>query len=58
MKKTEPEKDEPIGWFYLLQRAIEVGDYAAAAEAQRELKRLGVEVRFVRQTREVAHAER
>ena len=37
--------DTPIYWFVLLQGAVERGDLEAAAIAQRELRRLGIEVR-------------
>jgi hypothetical protein len=40
--------DEPIYWFAVLDKAVEHGDHAAAAEAQRELDRLGVAVRYGR----------
>jgi hypothetical protein len=40
--------NEPIYWFALLDRAVERGDHAAATEAQRELERLGVRVRYGR----------
>jgi hypothetical protein len=36
--------DWPLWWFSRLEAAIERGDYSAAAEAQRELERLGVTV--------------
>ena len=36
--------DWPLWWFSALESAIERGDYRAAAEAQRELERLGVSV--------------
>jgi hypothetical protein len=38
--------DEPLYWFALLDRAVERGDHEAAADAQRQLKRLGVRVRY------------
>jgi hypothetical protein len=38
--------DWPLWWFSRLDAALERGDYRAAAEAQRELRRLGVEVRY------------
>lgn len=38
----------PIFWFAKLERAIEASDFAAAAEAQRQLERLGVVVRYIR----------
>ncbi len=39
---------EPIYWFALLDKAIERGDHPAAAQAQKELERLGVNVRYGR----------
>jgi hypothetical protein len=57
--------DVPIYWFAKLDRAVEDGDFGAAAEAQRHLERLGVHVRY-KQSRppppspklcEVAHDE-
>jgi hypothetical protein len=44
----EPVEDLPIYWFALLERAVERGDHAAAAEAQRQLARLGVRVSYCR----------
>jgi hypothetical protein len=48
---TEDYTDEPIYWFAVLDRAVERGDHAAAADAQRQLDRLGVRVRYGRQRR-------
>jgi hypothetical protein len=50
--------DWPGWWFLRLEAAVERGDHAAAAEAQRELERLGVSVRYgrPRQPREGADA--
>ena len=51
--------DQPIYWFALLERAVEIGDHAKAAEAQRHLARLGVRVSYGRPRRkgqEVSHA--
>ena len=39
-------RDSPVAWFAMLERAIRDGDYERAAVAQRELKRLGVKVKF------------
>lgn len=36
----------PTAWFAVLERAREEGDYERAAQAERELRRLGVAVRF------------
>jgi len=33
-------------WFARLEKAVEQGDHQAAAEAQRELERLGVRVAY------------
>jgi hypothetical protein len=42
-------REQPIYWFARLETALNRGDYEEAATAQRELKRLGVEVRIRRQ---------
>lgn len=41
-----PATDFPVYWFVRLERAVGDGDFAAAAEAQRQLERLGVRVRY------------
>lgn len=46
----------PVVWFFVLEDAREHGDFAKAAEAQRVLRRLGIDVRY-RPQREVCHAE-
>jgi len=46
-RDARPE-DEPVAWFFELQRALQVGDIDSAADARRELERLGVDVRFRR----------
>jgi hypothetical protein len=38
----------PLYWFAQLERAVEDGDHLAAAQAQRELARLGVRVAYGR----------
>lgn len=43
-----PVTDVPIYWFAKLERAVQEGDFVAAAEAQRELTRLGVHVQYRR----------
>jgi hypothetical protein len=43
-----PASDWPVYWFAKLERAVEEGDHQAAAEAQRQLSRLGVDVRYAR----------
>lgn len=40
--------DVPLYWFAMLDKAVERGDHTAAAEAQRQLDRLGVKVRYGR----------
>ena len=40
----QPVHDWPLYWFAELARAVENGDFAAAAAAQAELERLGVTV--------------
>lgn len=39
-------RDCPTAWFSVLESALRAGDYERAAAAQRELKRLGVKVKF------------
>ena len=39
-------RDSPVFWFVRLEKAREREDHERAAEAIRELRRLGVEVRF------------
>jgi hypothetical protein len=41
-----PVTDVPTYWFVKLESAIEAGDFEAAAEAQRNLRRLGVIVNY------------
>ena len=38
--------DWPVYWFAALERAVETGDWVSAAEAQRQLERLGVTVNY------------
>jgi len=51
-RKYRPPSDDPTdcptAWFSVLERARREGDDARAAEAQNELLRLGVVVRFPR----------
>lgn len=57
---TDPEvRDSPIYWFFLLTTAKDKHLFEQAAEAQRQLERLGVRVRYTRPNRArkaVAHA--
>ena len=39
-----PANDWPAYWLVCLERALAEGDYLAAAQAQRELRRLGIDV--------------
>ena len=49
-RRRRPE-DEPVNWFLTLEIAADRGDFESAAEAQRELDRLGWRVqRKPRQT--------
>jgi hypothetical protein len=48
-----PPTDWPLYWFARLEKAVEQGNHQAAAEAQRELARLGVRVAYGR-----SHADR
>lgn len=56
MRKDEIEKarreagNSPVGWFVMLEQARKADDFESAAQAVRELKRLGVTVRFDRRT--------
>jgi hypothetical protein len=45
-QRPAPIVDWPGYWFLLLERYLAEGDLGAAAEAQRQLERLGVEVRY------------
>lgn len=62
-KKQQSVQDWPSYWFVQMEEAVNNSDFSAAAEAQRELERLGVSVKFHRkpstrpaEDREVAHA--
>ena len=46
--------DWPTYWFAALERAVHSGDWQAAAEAQRQLERLGVTVIYRPLEREAA----
>jgi hypothetical protein len=43
-----PISDMPIYWFARLEKAVEQGDYQTAADAQKQLARLGVRVVYGR----------
>lgn len=61
MRKEEIEKarreaeDSPIAWFLVLERARRMRDFERAAQATRELKRLGVTVRYGRRAKGAHH---
>jgi hypothetical protein len=38
--------ESPVAWFAVLERARETHDYETAAEAVRQLERLGVKVKY------------
>jgi len=44
-------KDSPVIWFTILEAARKQGNFVEAAKAQKELKRLGVQVFFSREER-------
>lgn len=48
--------DQPLYWFAILDRAVQQGDHVTAAEAHRELARLGVRVAYGRPRQETANA--
>jgi hypothetical protein len=52
MAKAQSQKldyrESPVAWFCVLETARNEGDFARAATAQRELRRLGVEIRYRR----------
>ena len=49
MPESPDHTQQPVYWFAVLDIARERGEFDRAAEAQRELKRLGVDVRFRRE---------
>jgi hypothetical protein len=49
---NECEYDDPTVWMLLLERGRQTGDFELAAQAKRELERLGVIVTY-RRPREV-----
>jgi hypothetical protein len=53
-KSIKPKRDhhqEPTYWFALLEIARESGDFENAAEAKRQLQRLGIRVSYKRPQR-------
>ena len=43
---TTEAKRQPVYWFLVLENAVRSGDHDTAAEAQRELARMGVRVNY------------
>ena len=43
---SENVADAPFYWFICLEQAVNDGEHEAAAKATRELRRLGVEVKY------------
>jgi len=43
---TDEIRNSPIAWFYILEDSRRQGDFERAAEAQRELTRLGIQIRY------------
>ena len=41
-------EDSPVAWFAVLETARQACDFEKAGEAQRQLRRLGVEVKYTR----------
>lgn len=56
MKQPKRHLDSPSYWFCVLEIARERNDYERAALAVRELRRLGVTIRFATPKREAANA--
>ncbi len=54
-KTTENAADSPVAWFVVLERARQDRDYELAGRAIRELKRLGVTVRYRRNRKGQVH---
>lgn len=55
-EKNDDATERPIYWFTILDLALEKGDFGLAANAQHELRRLGIEVRLHLDRKAVAHA--
>jgi len=45
-RNTDDYRNSPVAWFVELESALDNSNYERAAEAQRELQRLGVRVAF------------
>jgi hypothetical protein len=50
--ETDPQvRDSPVYWFFILDASRERGHFDLAAEAKKNLERLGVSVRYRRPAR-------
>jgi hypothetical protein len=49
MGDSNTYRDSPIAWFAALERARKIEDFELAAEAQQQLRRLGVIVTYPKQ---------
>lgn len=54
-KSNRDTQDSPAAWFVELEIARRANDYERAARAVRELKRLGVSVKYIRRERGNRH---
>ena len=52
---NEIDRDDPAVWLLLLERGRQTGDFALAAQAKRELARLGVHVTYRKPKKEKPH---
>jgi hypothetical protein len=50
--QLESSQDEPLYWFLLWESAIEHGEYFEAAEAAKQLRRLGIRVSWANPAKE------
>lgn len=53
---TTDAKRQPVYWFLILEDAVQRGDHITAAEAQRELARMGIRVNYGRTADTTAEA--
>jgi len=54
--RSRDYRDYPVAWFVVLEQARRANDFATAANAQRELERLGVRVKYLPKRKEATHA--
>lgn len=55
---NQPEREKPVYWFILLEKAVLIGDSKEAARAKSELERLGVSVAFRKSKPKKGHQRR